>query len=129
MDETETFWSHERQEADQMIAASRWPCLFLTLVAFPISACYVEARTRPVAEGELVYESEPPPPPPAEVEVVPVSPGPDFIWIGGYHRWEGRRYVWIRGHYERRPHPRARWVNPHWEARGRVHVWVGGRWE
>ena len=98
------------------------------LGAMSTTGCYV--RAVPLGE-EAVYESEPPPPPPppAEVEVAPAPPGPEFVWIGGYHHWDGRRYVWMRGHYERRPHPRARWVAPHWEARGRGHVYVRGRWE
>jgi hypothetical protein len=104
-------------------------CLFLgSVCALPLGGCYVRARAVPVVEGETVYEAEPPPPPPAEVEVVPALPGPEYVWIGGYHRWNGRRYVWVRGRYERPPHVRARWAGPHWEARGRAHVWVEGRW-
>jgi hypothetical protein len=91
-----------------------------------LSGCYVTAH--PVAaDDEVVYESPPPQPAP-EVEVVPVSPGPEYVWVGGYHQWEGRRYVWVRGHYER-PRHHAHWVAPHWTARGHGHVWIGGRWE
>jgi hypothetical protein len=96
--------------------------------AFAASGCYVEAAAAPpTVEGEVVVESPPPPPPP-EVEVVPASPGAEFVWVGGYHRWEGRRYAWVRGRYERRPHAQARWEGAHWEARGRGRVWVEGRW-
>jgi hypothetical protein len=114
----------------QAIRSSCWALAFLLL---PCS-CYVEAHSVPPPPpppegGEVVYEAEPPPPPPAEVDVVPASPGPEFIWIAGYHHWDGRRYVWVRGRYERRPHPRARWVAPHWVVRGRAHVWVAGRWD
>lgn len=98
--------------------------------AVPASGCTVTARTAPPppVEGEVVVESEPPPPPAAEVEVVPASPGVEFFWVGGYHRWDGRRYVWVRGRYERRPHAQARWEAAHWEARGRGRVFVDGRW-
>jgi len=83
----------------------------------------------PVAvQGEVVVEAEPPAPPPPENEVVPASPGVEFFWVGGYHRWDGSRYVWVRGRYERRPYSDARWTSAHWEARGRGHVWVEGRW-
>jgi hypothetical protein len=124
---------------------------FLPLVGFSSLAatagCRVYASTPPVeavayqpapppppqpapapVEAEVVYESAPPPPPPVEVEVVPAAPGPEYFWIGGYHRWEGHRYVWVRGHYERRPHPRAHWEPAHWEAHARGHVWIEGRW-
>jgi hypothetical protein len=84
----------------------------------------------PVAvQGEVVVEAEPPAPPPPENEVVPASPGVEFFWVGGYHRWDGSRYVWVRGRYERRPYSDARWTSAHWEARGRGHVWVEGSWE
>jgi hypothetical protein len=102
--------------------------LFLgALCGVPLVGCYAEAR--PVPADETVYEAEPPPPPVAEVEVVPAAPGPEFFWVPGYHRWNGRQYVWIRGRYERRPHARAHWVPSHWVVRGRSHVWVEGRWE
>jgi hypothetical protein len=56
-----------------------------------------------------------PPPPPREVIVA--SPGPGYIWLGGY--WDGApgHYRWVRGHWDRPPRGRehARWVAPRWE--------------
>jgi hypothetical protein len=115
--------------------SARLLALCSVFAAIPATGCYVEARTRAVAppppavEGEVVVEeSPPPPPPPVEVEVPPPSPGVEYVWVGGYHRWEGRRYIWVRGRYERRPHAAARWEPAHWEGRGRGHVFVEGRW-
>jgi hypothetical protein len=98
--------------------------------AVAASGCYVEAATAPppTVEGEVVVESAPPPPPPEVEPPPPPSPGVEFVWVGGYHRWDGRRYVWTRGRYERRPHAAARWEGAHWEAHGRGRVWVEGRW-
>jgi hypothetical protein len=107
---------------------SRVVLLICAVSALPLVGCYVQARTVPVQE-EATFEVEAPPPPAAEVEVVPVPPGPEYFWVPGYHRWNGRHYVWIRGRYERRPHHHARWAPAHWEVRGRMHVWVEGRWE
>ena len=100
---------------------------FVTLFAAApaLGGCYVESGPPP--DTAVAYENPPPPPPP-EPEVVTVSPGPDYVWIGGYHRWNGRSYGWTRGHYERRPHREARYAPGHWEHRGRGHVWVEGRW-
>jgi hypothetical protein len=112
-----------------------WTPVFLAPFALSMMGCYVEAGTQagppppPPPQGEVVVESEPPAPPPPQEEVVPASPGPEFVWIGGYHRWDGRRYVWTRGRYERRPHANARWSTAHWETRAHGHVWVEGRWE
>jgi hypothetical protein len=67
-------------------------------------------------------------PPPVVVERRGPVPGPGFVWIGGFYRWTGREYVWVPGHYEHAPRPRARWAPGHW-AHGR-HGWyfVEGRW-
>jgi hypothetical protein len=96
-------------------------------LAASFNGCSCQVESGPPVE--TAYETEAPPPPPPEQEVVPVSPGPDYVWIGGFHRWNGHGYVWVRGHYDRRPHSAAHWEPAHWEHRGaRAHVWVEGRW-
>jgi hypothetical protein len=80
-------------------------------------------------QTELVVQGEPPPPPPPQVETVPPSPGVEFTWIGGYHRWDGHAYVWVGGRYEHRPHAGAQWHAAHWEPRGSGHVWIEGNWD
>ena len=94
--------------------------------AFPAAGCSVYSTPPP--DTQVAYAEPQPPPPPAEIEVIPAAPGPEFTWIAGYHRWNGRRYVWIGGHYDRRPNRDARYVRGHWEHRGRVTVWVDGHW-
>jgi hypothetical protein len=98
----------------------------LTAVAAPMG-CYVHAASEPVVEGEVVV-ADPPPPPPPVVEPVPPPPTVGVVWVAGYHRWDGRRYVWERGRYQRPPHGRARYAPAHWEARGHGRVWISGRW-
>jgi hypothetical protein len=41
--------------------------------------------------------------PPAYVEVVPVSPGPEYIWAPQYHRWVLRGWGWGFDHGRRYP--------------------------
>jgi WXXGXW repeat (2 copies) len=67
-------------------------------------------------------------PPVVVVEHPGPPPGPEFEWIGGYHRWDGARYVWVPGHYDRRPHPGAHWVAHHWVHRSGGWVLVEGHW-
>ena len=107
-----------------MIRMSRTLIVFTSLASLPAVGCYVEARTADAGEVEA-----PPPPPPPVQEVPPPAPGPEFVWIAGIHRWNGHAYVWVGGHYERRPHDRARWIAGHWERHGRGHVWVEGHWD
>jgi hypothetical protein len=67
-------------------------------------------------------------PPRAVVEHRPHAPGPHYAWIGGYHRWDGRAYVWVSGRWERPPREHAVWVAPRWHHRGGHWVFVEGRW-
>ena len=58
-----------------------------------------------------------PPPPPRLIRVVPPSPGPDNLWIGGYWYPVGRHYKWHEGYWTRPPYPGARWVGPRHDGR------------
>jgi hypothetical protein len=66
-------------------------------------------------------------PPPVRVEVRPVQPGPNHIWIGGYWAWRSSKYVWVGGYWTKARPGRA-WVPGHWERRGSHWVWRRGRW-
>jgi hypothetical protein len=67
-------------------------------------------------------------PPRAVVEHRGRAPSRDYVWIPGYYRWEGRRYAWERGRWERPPHRHARWVAPRWSHRNHGYVFSEGRW-
>jgi hypothetical protein len=67
-------------------------------------------------------------PPVRVVEVRSVAPGPGYVWIEGYHRWDGRGYLWVPGRWERAPRPRAVWVPGHWAQDRHGWYWVEGRW-
>jgi hypothetical protein len=67
-------------------------------------------------------------PPALRAEVIPPSPGVDFVWRPGYWRWDGGAHVWVGGEFIRRPHPGALWVAGHWDRRGAGWVWVDGHW-
>jgi len=78
------------------------------------------------AAGAQVYVRVGPPPRPREV--VPVNPHPGWVWHEGYHRWDGRRYVWVPGEYVAPPRPGVRWVPGHWDRRHGGYVWIEGHW-
>jgi len=89
--------------------------------------CYVSAAG-PGYGAEFEVEG---PPPPAQEEVVVATPGPDYVWIGGYWDWDVgvRHYVWRAGRWDHPPHPEARWVAPHYEFRGGHHYYHPGHWD
>lgn len=73
-----------------------------------------------------VYVRTPPPPPVAERVVV--SPGPGYVWVPGYHAWDGNAYVWRPGRWDRLPPGRRAWVPGHWVHTRRGWRWVEGHW-
>lgn len=67
------------------------------------------------------------PPRPLVERRVP-RPGPGFVWTPGYHRWDGRAYVWVPGAWVRPPRPHAVWVAHHWVHRHGGWVMIEGHW-
>ena len=75
-----------------------------------------------------VYVKIAPPAPIVETRVV--APGPGYVWVAGYHSWNGKAYVWTPGRWLMPPRPHALWVEGHW-----VHhphhgwYWKPGHWK
>jgi hypothetical protein len=67
-------------------------------------------------------------PPHRIVEVRAARPGPEYVWVNGYHRWGGSAYVWVPGEWRRPPHRHAHWVDHRWEHRRDGYVFVEGHW-
>jgi hypothetical protein len=68
-------------------------------------------------------------PPPPRHEVVVARPGPGYVWVPGYHRWDGRAYVWVPGGWVMPARPYYhRWVPGHWRETPHGWVWVDGHW-
>jgi hypothetical protein len=67
-------------------------------------------------------------PPAPVVEVRAGAPGPRYVWVDGYHRWDGRAYVWVPGRWAIPPRARAAWVPGHWVHASRGYYFVDGHW-
>ena len=78
-----------------------------------------------VSAAEIVVKLRPPA---LRVEHRPGRPGPGYVWVHGYHRWDGNAYVWEPGRWEVPPHGRRVWVAPRWEHRHDGYVFVSGYW-
>lgn len=78
-----------------------------------------------MAQAGVVVRTAPPAP---IVETHDRPPHRGWVWIDGYHRWNGHRYVWVRGRWVRPPHPSAVWVAQRWEHRDGGWVLVEGYW-
>ena len=68
-------------------------------------------------------------PPAPIVEVRPAAPHAGRVWVSGYHRWDGRVYVWVPGRWVAPPRAHVRWVPGRW-VHDQHHgwYWVEGRW-
>ncbi|HVX65211.1 MAG TPA: hypothetical protein VHA11_01340 [Bryobacteraceae bacterium] len=83
------------------------------------------ALTAGGANAEVFVRFGPPRPP---REVIVVRPSARHVWVPGYYRWAGHRYVWTRGYWVMPPRPRAVWVPGYWAPRRGGHVWIAGYW-
>jgi hypothetical protein len=76
--------------------------------------------------AEVIVKIAPPTP---IVEHRVAAPGPGFVWVAGYHRWDGNAYVWVPGEWRNPPHPHAHWVAHKWVHRHGGYVLVEGHWK
>jgi hypothetical protein len=80
-----------------------------------IGAAYADVYVR-VGPPRPLYERRLPP------------PGAGYVWTPGYHRWDGRSYLWVPGRYVLPPRPRAVWVPARWVHRPGGWVFIEGHW-
>jgi len=81
----------------------------------------------PQAAVEGIETAPLPEPPPAQIEIVPSSPGPDFVWVKGRYEWK-EQWIWVSGRWMIPPRLNAFWVVGHWEHHGGGTVWIPGHW-
>jgi len=58
----------------------------------------------------------------------PVSPGPEYVWIGGEWEWSGGNYRWREGSWQRHREGRA-WKSGYWENGNKGYRWHRGNWQ
>jgi len=84
-------------------------------------AVYVEQQ-----QPEYVIVREAPPPIVSERRPPPRSQGQ--VWIDGYWKWNGRRYVWEPGRWTAPPRGRAVWAAPRYEKHDQDYRYTPGHW-
>ena len=75
--------------------------------------------------AEVIISVAPPRP---IIERRVIAPGRGYVWVAGFHRWDGRAYIWVPGHWVVPPRPRARWVEGRYIHRGHGWVYREGYW-
>jgi hypothetical protein len=74
----------------------------------PSGTVSATAITSQTPATTVVTQSEPPPP---QVEVVPISPGLDYVWDPGWWSWNGGAWFWIGGRWHHPVRPGHVWFN------------------
>jgi len=77
------------------------------------------------AAADVVVRIAPPRP---VIERRTRPPGREYVWIPGYHRYEGNAYAWVPGRWDRPPRRHAHWVRHHWVHERGGWVLVEGHW-
>ena len=64
-----------------------------------LTGCAADFAVRGTFPAPLSIAEAIPAPPPPRYEVVPVSPGRDYVWVGGRWAWRPERHhhVWVPG--------------------------------
>ena len=102
------------------------PGRFLKTTIWATGFAAVLATTPAVQAMPRVYIRVAPPAP--IVETRTVAPSPRHVWVDGYHRWDGRAYVWVPGTWRVHPRGRGVWVPGHYAQARRGYYWVPGHW-
>ena len=63
------------------------------------------------ASRPIVVDSAPPPP---RLELVPLSPGPEYFWVRGHWTRHSGAWAWTPGVWVRPPWPGAIWLDGRW---------------
>jgi len=90
-----------------------------------IGLVFLGALAFNAAAGEIVVQVRPPH---AIRERRDRSPGRDYVWVSGYHRWDGNAYVWTPGSWQQPPRRHGRWEAHRWVRRNGGWVLVEGHW-
>lgn len=120
--------------------ASKWLVTPAMLAAMGLTGCTVYESPPPPRQVVVAPPPDTAPPPPSgdsideappqdQVEVVPASPGPGYVWVGGYYYRSYGHWYWHPGRWAYPPHPGAVWVRGRWyHGRGGWHF-SAGFWE
>ncbi len=77
------------------------------------------------ANAEVVVHRKPPH---AVSEHPPAAPGSGYVWTSGYQQWDGSKFVWQPGQWQKPPREHAIWMAARWEKTPEGYVFIEGRW-
>ncbi len=95
--------------------------LFIFIAATLIAAMKADAGTR-------IYVETKPSATATVVRMRPHKPHAGAIRVAGYWRWNGKKYIWIQGHWVK-PRRGYVYVPGRWKHNEHGWYWVSGHWK
>jgi WXXGXW repeat (2 copies) len=90
-----------------------------------VAVCVIPL-TAGIANAQVVIHAGPPP------AVIVERPGPPlhtgWVWVPGYYRWSGTRYIWAPGRWVNPPRRGVVWIPGRWVPRSGGYVYIAGSW-
>jgi hypothetical protein len=120
--------NHDSALRNQQAAANPAASAPSSTPATPAQSTSAPTAAAPSPVSTSVVVAAPTPAPPPQVEVIAVSPGPDYLWTPGCWSWNGGAWIWIGGYWHYPTRPGHVWIGGYWAGHGRGHHWVGGHW-
>lgn len=77
------------------------------------------------AQAQVVIKVRPPA---VRVEHRGARPSKEHVWVGGYHKWDGKAYAWEGGKWEKPPQAHAVWVAPKYTHEKDGYRFSEGHW-
>lgn len=66
--------------------------------------------------------------PPVRAELIPVAPGPHYVWVAGRWQRAGYGWAWAGGHYVVPPSRYRSWAPGAWHHGRQGWYYVDGHW-
>jgi hypothetical protein len=67
-------------------------------------------------------------PPALRHEHRPPSPGPDYVWVGGFWDNDGGHWNWVQGHWDRPADTGVYWIAPRYVRSEGAYIYEPGHW-
>ncbi len=116
----------------------KWKLFYFVMllgIAFVICGCATTTKNaRPfhkrkavsaTPSGAIIYVKKTPPK--AIAETPSTRPHASAVWIPGFWKWNGKKYVWAKGYWEINPQGKE-WVTGRWEKTRNGWLWKPGYW-
>ncbi len=99
--------------------------ILLVAVVLGVSAAIAQAQVELPGLSVHITAGRPPAP---RYEVRGASPGPGYVWVGGYWASDGGHWSWVRGHWDQPPESNAYWVRPRYVHSYGEYIYEPGHW-